>query len=280
MVGGVTLRPYVTPNFWTPLGAAAKLRALEKKGFPKNLRNWRFVTLTLDRAPYPTPEDAYEDGLSRLSRFARNLRRAGYAVARWCWKMEFHRPDEDGDVYPHWHVLLDYKRPIPVDAIDGAWGKGRTEIKGVTDAGFKYLFKYVAKSIASVPDWILERRNVRLFQTSPGFFSTNDEAAMVVRASLRPCSEEPGANTQNERVITTVGERLERWSRLVVSRSISDTGNVIHRVHSLGEKTWGKLRLHFCQLQFALKLGEKNMQISTYKIETTWLHLHHSIPQT
>ncbi|MDB6166301.1 MAG: hypothetical protein JWQ83_1441, partial [Lacunisphaera sp.] len=173
----LTLRPYVVPNFWTALGASAKLRQLERRGFPANIRNWRFVTLTMDRVRYPDPSEAYEVGKRHLRQFLYELKKT-YRFTRSCWKLEFHKADTERDdqKWPHWHLLIDYKRPIQYSDIDALWGKGRTEIKGVTDSGFKYLFKYVTKSVADLPEWITSRRSVRLFQMSKGFLPASGGA--------------------------------------------------------------------------------------------------------
>lgn len=107
----VTLRPYQPPSFLTPFGALGKMRQLQRKGFPENLRNWRFLTVTMDRERFRGEEAAYEAGSRRLREMIYILRRK-YEIARWWWKLECHEPDSEGRVFAHWHLLLDYKRPI------------------------------------------------------------------------------------------------------------------------------------------------------------------------
>jgi hypothetical protein len=270
-----TLRPYVVPGFWTTLGALAKVRILTRRGFPDNLRNWRFITLTLDRTRYPDPESAYEIGKRHLRQLIYRLRRK-YSIRRWCWKMEFHQPDEDGRVYCHWHLLLDYKRPIDFEELHALWGKGRVDIKGVSDSRFEYLFKYVTKAVDLLPDWVTNRTRMRLFQTSNGFFPANDQPVeeQSAEASPRPSDEEPVANTKNNQSPPeTIGERLERWTRLVVSRSTNPDGSFRHRLHNMGERTWGHLLAEVCRIKFAAHLGAKSIQITSTKIETTCLRI-------
>jgi hypothetical protein len=269
----IRLSPYVVPHFFTPLGSWYKMVHIERKGFPKNLRNWRFVTLTLDRAEYPDPEQAYEVGKRHLRQFIYLLRKK-YAISRWCWKMELHRPDAEGRKWPHWHLLVDYKRPISTNDIRDLWGKGRTEIKAIRDEGFKYLFKYVSKTVSDLPDWITDRKHLRLFQTSKNFFpASGQQKNETEEASPRPSASDLGANTQNEKLRQlSIGERLERWSKLVVSRIISPEGAIRFRVHVL-QTTWGDLRAHICRIKFAENISEKLLQITSHKIETSCLRI-------
>src|SRR5690606_19870837 len=62
----IALYPYQPRSFLTVLGSLAAVRHLKKKGFPENLRNWRFVTLTIDRSEYPDPAEAYDVGTRHL----------------------------------------------------------------------------------------------------------------------------------------------------------------------------------------------------------------------
>lgn len=270
----IVLRPYVAPTFMTVLGALAKVRQLKKRGFPSNLRNWRFVTVTFDRAAYPDPEKAYELGKRHLRQFVYELRKR-YGIRRWCWKMEFHEPDDEGRVYPHFHLLLDYKRPIDVNELYALWGKGRVDIEGITNAEFDYLFKYVTKAVDFLPHWITSRTRVRLFQTSRGFFPTGGTEDKEKRPSPRHGIGVPDTDTQNNRPPReTIGERLQRWTRCVVSRSLSTRGGrPVYHLHTLLRGTWADLLVHAAGQKFARSMCEKEITITQYKIETTCLRI-------
>jgi hypothetical protein len=278
----ITLYPYAPPSFFTVLGSLSAVRALKRRGFPTNLRNWRFITLTIDRAQYPDPSEAYEVSKRHLRQFLYELRET-YGIRRWCWKLEFHRADDHGHVYPHWHLLLDYKRPIPVDVITRAWGKGRTEVKGVLDQGFDYMFKYVAKSVENLPDWILSRTRVRLFQTSRGFFESPAGSAACVEElpAVPPAArrDSPDAATQNDwpRYVDTIGERIKRWSRCVVSRVTRDDGTKRFKLHIAIGADWADVLVDACRFKFAHQLGEPEIRITTNKIEASCLQ---SFPQS
>jgi len=73
----------------TTQGAWAKQRQLERKGFPSDLRNWRFVTLTVDPKLYPNPFMAWALGKRHLRQFVYLLKKK-YGIRRWCRKLEFH----------------------------------------------------------------------------------------------------------------------------------------------------------------------------------------------
>jgi len=265
------------------------MRRLQKRGFPENLRNWRFVTLTLDRAVYPDPEAAYDLAKRHLREFIYALRRE-YSIPRWCWKLEFHAPDErTGEIYPHWHLLLDYKRPIPAETLERLWGKGRTQIRGVCDEGMKYLFKYVGKGADSLPEWILSRRSIRLFQTSKGFFPAGSAPRKRQTPSPRHAGDSTASDTQNEvwrevvpgvfvtesrdresrDDVPTLGERLQRWTRSVVSRSETEDGSPRYKLHLACGETWGAILVSASKAKLAHNTGDANLSITTNRIHAS-----------
>lgn len=275
------LRPYAPPSLWTTQGAWAKQRQLVRKGFPTDLRNWRFVTLTLDPKEYPDPCLAWLLAKRHLRQFVYLLKQK-YGIRRWCWKLEFHEPDDDGRIYPHWHILFDYKQRIDKDELAALWGKGRTQIKRVDGETFDYLFKYSAKAIDCIPDWILSRTTVRLFQTSKGFFppapktlSADDvEKQNQETASPRGTGAGPARETQNyDRHYETIGERLERWSRYVVSRSISDDGKVHHRVFEMTCRSWGDLLVRLGRIKIRSGIPSSDLHVTENCIQTSCLNL-------
>jgi hypothetical protein len=275
------LRPYAPPSFFTTQGVWAKQRQLERKGFPSDLRDWRFVTLTFDRKNYSDPFMAWALGKRHLRQFVYLLKKK-YGIRRWCWKLEFHEPDDDGQVWPHWHILFDYKQRIDKDELRALWGKGRTEIQRVKGEKFEYLFKYAAKGIENVPDWILSRTTVRFFQTSKGFFpptpktlSADDvEKQNDAIASPRDTGTGPTRETQNYRIPSeTIGERLERWSRYVVSRSISDDGKVIHRVLEMTCQSWGQLLVRLGRIKIQSGIPSSDLHVTENCIQTSCLNL-------
>ena len=270
----IELRPYAPPSFWTTQGAWAKQCQLKKRGFPDDLYNWRFVTLTVDPKEYPDPFFAWMLGKRHLREFVYRLKKK-YGIKRWCWKLEFHEPDECGRVYPHWHLLFDYKSIIDKDELAALWGKGRTQIKRVDNEGFDYLFKYAVKALDCIPDWILNRTNVRLFQTSKGFFPTD---SAVLKKDAKPSPRQPDddqvGDTKNYCPNTeTIGERLKRWSRYVVSRSISDTGAVHHLIYEMVCDSWGQLLVRLGRVKIANGISCWDLTIKENVIETTCLSL-------
>ena len=275
------LYPYTPPSFLTPMGSLGKARQLKAKGFPENLRNWRFLTLSINRDNYSCPFEAYEIGTRHLRQFIYDLRELGFNIPRYCWKLEFHKPDEDGEIWPHWHMLLDYKRPIPADLINGCWGKGRTEIKGVRDKGFDYMFKYMSKELDELPDWVLEMKRLRCFQSSVGFFppapqkiSVSDGVEKIEDASPRESGDRCARDTQNNALRNqTIGERLERHQHTVVSRIQCDDLSYRHTLHINPHPTWGALLVSVSRIKLSGKLDQNTLSItSSNRIETTCLH--------
>lgn len=179
------LLPYYSESWFTAEGSRLKERRLRRRGVP-NLKNWRFVTLTVaDRSI--TPREAYEKGKGRLRRFLAHFREA-VGHFRWLWKLEFHH-DEDG--YAHWHLLIEYKQRIPTEffpTIEKWWNLGRINIKRVKGEDIRYVFKYVAKGLEDLPDWVrCFKGRMRVFQTSPGFFDEKTQRKAREKNPPRLC---------------------------------------------------------------------------------------------
>jgi len=273
----VTLRPYQPASFLTPMGSWAKMRVLKRKGFPQNLRNWRFVTLTTDPARYPDEEEAYEIGKRRLRQFLYELRQ-DYDILKWWGKIEFHEPDELGRGFVHWHLLIDYKRPIAAADLRRAWPLGRVQIQGVRDSRFEYLFKYVAKGMDWIPDWVLRRKRMRFCFSSPGFFPADGKRGRKDGPSPRLGADPAGTNTENNRIADsdTIGERLKRWARSAISRSISGRGGLArYRRWELRRCEWSQLVVQAARLKISRSMTDEEMTVTGHQIETseTWIQI-------
>ncbi len=243
-----------------------------------DLSGWRFITLTIDPKEYPDPCIAWLIGKRHLRQFIYALRKR-YNIKRWCWKLEFHEPDDEGRVYPHWHLLLDYHVPIDKDEILALWGKGRTNIKRVGNQDFEYMFKYAAKSIETIPHWVLDRTCVRLFQTSRGFLPAQNTSAGDVEenkdevASPRHGETGPSPDTKNSWLNDeTIGERLQRWSRYVVGRSVLDDGSVRHALYETHFPSWGQLLVAVCRVKLTNNVPSSDLDITENRIQTSCLN--------
>ena len=165
---GPELHPYYSESWFTAEGARLKLRRLQRAGLP-DFRNWRFLTLTMAHHA-GHPRDAYTRGKDRLRRFLARFRKAIGRSFRWCWKLEFH---DDG--FAHWHLLIEYTKRIPREVLQDLetwWGLGRMNVRRVNRRDIFYVFKYVAKSVEDVPEWVARHKGrLRVFQASAGFYS-------------------------------------------------------------------------------------------------------------
>ena len=209
--------------------------------------------------------------------FIEELRKL-YKIPRYCWKLEFHEADENAEVWPHWHLLLDYKRKIRWEDVQKCWGLGRVNVKAVTNARFEYLFKYVSKALDELPYWFAGMIRPRCWQTSMNFYSgfaDNTAGESKKQASPRPVREDRADDTKNETSLSqreTLGERLGRWSRSCIVRSISRSGKPLHRVAEL-EKDWGYAAATFARHLLSGTLREASNNISLNYIKTSCLHL-------
>ncbi len=238
-----------------------KIRQLEKRGFPE-LAGGLFVTLTVDYNKRCWCEDvAYEKGLDRIRRMISRLRQK-YNIRRWFWKMELHKPDSVGRQYAHWHLWFDYGGYIPGEILTKAWGLGRTDIRKVRSKDWRYLFKYICKTASELPEWLASRTKVRLFQTSMHFFAGDD-----AEPSPRQVDTDEKENNGSQEM-ETIGERVLKWTRCVVARTIS-AGTVTHRLMVL-EFRWGEMLSKFACLRMQPGFDREQITITERKV-ITWL---------
>ena len=209
-----TLEAY-RPETWFSLeGARMKKRRLELAGIP-NLRDWRFITLTIALRNI-TPTQAYEKGCARMRRFLARFRKAIGRDFLWCWKLEVHA-DEDG--YPHWHLLIDYRKKIPMEIFERLtkwWGLGRVDVRRVRQQDWEYLFKYVSKGLEELPEWLTHfKGRIRIFQTSRGFW-TRRKKRVVKKAEPLTCMTRVDLitrehwNSRKAAIVTTQADGLRR----------------------------------------------------------------------
>jgi hypothetical protein len=129
-----------------------KRAAIERKGLP-GFRNWRFITLTLDREQFEgCPLSGYLAGKDRMRRFLKMCRDAGLWAQdeKWAWKMEF-----QSDGWSHWHLLVGRTRRFTeaeMKQISRFWSLGRVSVERVRVDDFLYSFKYAFKAAFQVED--------------------------------------------------------------------------------------------------------------------------------
>ncbi len=284
----ITVRPYCPVSFWTKAGAARLYRRFVTWGLP-DLRNWRMITLTIDRNEYPDAEAAYELGKLYVSDF-RTAFKATYPHEQQFTKFELHEADkEGGQVYPHWHLLLDWKRQVDFVAVAAMWRMGRVKVQRVEDDGYDYLFKYVSKSIDDLPDWLKKRRVVRAWSASKGFFlhrvrsvkTTDDNAS---GDSLESESEDLGRDERVEDYAEvapgvfardvpverdespTLGERLEKWARTVQITEEKPDGSLRGYLRVMSCASWGQFLAKVAQQKLSHFLGSPELTVSEKEI--------------
>lgn len=116
--------------------------------------------------------------------------------APYCVKVEFHT-----NGWAHLHAVFLTRRFVPGEMLNALWGFGRTNVERITNDDFRYLLKYVTKGV-TLPEWVLNRPRLRVFQSSRGFYTTEKTTA-----------RKPPTGRKRGRVTGTLGERLERWQR-------------------------------------------------------------------
>ena len=211
------ITPYIAENWYTEQGAKKKLRRLENKGLP-SLYNWRFLTLTVDPLKFKTSESAYHYIKERMRYFIRSIKQT-FEIddLAYIWKLEF---QQNG--MPHWHMLLNYKKPLCVNTIFKLWGYGGVKIVRCKDKHLPYTFKYIAKEANDLPSWFLELSRPRVFQSSGFFPKTENQNGTSV--------SEPSDMSRPERKKETLGQRLERYRNSIQVISLHE-GKLLSKIY-------------------------------------------------
>lgn len=200
----IEVSPYQPANWYSEIGAQKKLLQLKNKGLP-SFYNWRFVTLTVDPIKFKSAQSAYEYIKQRMRYFIRDLKSfLDLKDLNYAWKLEF---QENG--MPHWHLLIDYRKPINVHELTRIWKHGRLDIQRCTDKEFPYTFKYCTKSIEGLPRWFLKYNRPRLFQSSGIFTQKANDPDWSVSEEKE---EEAETNFSSPE---TLGQRLKRYQTMV-----------------------------------------------------------------
>jgi hypothetical protein len=208
------LREYVPTSWFHPVGIKKVLRRLEPR-LP-DVAGKLFLTFTLERETCGgDPEAAFERGRAKLRKVFYALRNGvecdgrRYEIdAPYCVKVEFHQ-----DGWAHFHVIFLTSRFLPGQLLNELWSLGRCNVQRIKNKDFRYLLKYVCKG-CELPDWIKNRRRLRVFQSSHGFLKEPEK-------SEKPVSDNPAATEpiRRHRDSGNIGERLLRWEHLGVIES-------------------------------------------------------------
>jgi len=168
-----------------------------------------FLTFTVNPALYSCPSTAFDHARDRLRRVFHRLRKGvewggrRYCIASpYAVKVEFHANGR-----AHFHVIFLTRRYLPGELLTELWGLGRTDVRRINNHRFHYLLKYVTKG-GALPDWVLGRNRIRIFQPSEGFCRAD-----LAEAEQNPEQEETGAETGRKRASCSIGERLQRWRK-------------------------------------------------------------------
>lgn len=217
---GSVLRAYNPISWFHALGIYRVLARLKPR-LP-DVGGCLFLTFTTNPALYACPSTAFDHARDRLRRIFYALRKgvewegkryvidAPYAV-----KVEFHK-----NGWAHFHVIFLSRRYVPGELITHLWGLGRTDVRRIKNEKFHYLLKYVTKG-GALPDWVLSRKRLRVFQPSHGFCrpAPAEEEKQTEKAPPSMCPK--------KRASYTLGERLNRWRKTALLGRGSDCEQVL-----------------------------------------------------
>lgn len=194
------LSAYVPTSWFHARGINKVLHRLRPR-LPDVSRNL-FLTFTVNPALYSSPAEAFEHSRDKLRRVFHRLKRGvewegrRYQItAPYCVKVEFHQSG-----WAHFHVIFLTNRFLPGSLLNHLWSLGRTNVCRINNRHFHYLLKYVSKG-GGLPEWILTRKRVRIFQASRGFLRPVEE----------PPAKEKKAKQPVKRRSTVLGQRLQEW---------------------------------------------------------------------
>ncbi|MGE9291210.1 MAG: rolling circle replication-associated protein [Puniceicoccales bacterium] len=172
-----------------------------------------FLTFTIDRNLFSGPESAFDHSRPKLRKILFKLRK-GYRWnekvyridAPYCVKVEFHQ-----DGWAHFHVVFLTRRFLPGGLLNDLWELGRTNVKRISNKDFHYLLKYVTKG-GEIPEWVREKKRLRIFQSSRGFYAVKHERPQGNGEPVRKRASKG----------ETIGRRIERWKRTALLRDQFD----------------------------------------------------------
>ena len=201
-----TIKEFIPASWFHPVGIFKVLARFWDR-LP-NVSGKLFLTLTLDPKNYTNEETAFEDSRQWMRKVFYQLRHGVeykgriYVIdAPYCVKVEFH---ESGWV--HYHVIFLTHRFLPKELLAELWDRGWVTVQRITNEDFHYLLKYVTKP-DDLPQWVLKRKRLRVFQTTKGFLKP------------LPVQAKPMSLTRaRKRASYTIEERFWRWACLAVIR--------------------------------------------------------------
>jgi len=217
-----TIKEFIPASWFHPVGIYKVLACLWDR-LP-NVSGKLFLTFTLDPKNYANEERAFEDSRRWMRKVFYRLRHGieykgkVYTIdAPYCVKVEFH---ESGWV--HYHVIFLTRRFLPKELLAELWDRGWVKVQRITTKDFHYLLKYVTKP-DDLPEWVLKRKRLRVFQTTKGFLKP-----LLVKAASHPFDESKPSSQQTDdksllklkrrRASYTMDERFWRWARMAVLR--------------------------------------------------------------
>ena len=229
-----TIKEFIPASWFHPVGIYKVLARIWDR-LP-NVSGKLFLTLTLDPKNYANEETAFESSRQRMRKVFYQLRHGVehegkiYVIdAPYCVKVEFH---ESGWV--HYHVIFLTRRFLPKELLAKLWNLGWVKVQRITTKDFHYLLKYVTKP-DDLPEWVLKRKRLRVFQTTKGFLKP-----LFVKAASHPLDELKPLSQQTDdesllqlkrrRASYTIDERFWRWARMAVLRQNSRARTVKFRM--------------------------------------------------
>ena len=204
------LRPYNPISWFHPVGIHRVLARLRPR-LP-DVSRCLFLTFTVNPLLFADPSAAFEHARQHLRRLFFRLRhgvswqgKRHQFSAPFCIKVEFH-----GNEWAHFHAIFRTRRFLPADLLHELWGLGRVNVRRISNERFHYLLKYVTKGGGELPEWVKDRRRLRVFQASRGF---------LVAAESKERSATKGPTRKIRRRSYTLGQRVARNARTALFQS-------------------------------------------------------------
>jgi len=215
-----TIKEYIPASWFHPVGIYKALARFWDR-LP-DVSGKLFLTFTLDPKNYANEETAFEDSRDWLRKIFFQLRHGvehegkDYVIdAPYCIKVEFH---ESGWV--HYHAIFLTRRFLPKELLAELWDRGWVTVQRITNGDFHYLLKYVSKP-DDLPEWVKQRKRLRVFQTTKGFLKPLAEAKTDA-----PKGELDALKPKQQRASYTIDERFWRWACMAVIRQNGQARNV------------------------------------------------------
>jgi len=205
-----TIKGFIPASWFHPVGIFKVLARIWDR-LP-DVSGKLFITFTVDPKLFSDKESAFKHSREllrkvfyRLRKGVRHEERTYVIDAPYCVKVEFHKSG-----WVHYHSIFLTRRFVAKEMLAELWGLGWVTVQRISNKDLHYLLKYATKR-DDLPEWVKQRKRLRVFQTTNGFLKSAPKEKPV-KSKLAELIQ------PRKRASYTMDERFWRWACMAVIR--------------------------------------------------------------